>query len=204
MPTMPSRARYWKRAIRSFRNQTWPQKELLIGLDAVPAASVVEGEDVRTFICPKTSLGAKRNFLNQQARGSLICHWDDDDWSAPDRIESQVRCLRHDVIGCRTVLFWDEVLLEAYRYRGTGEYVIGSSLMYRHRWWWNHRFDGLNVGEDNTFVGAARAAGQLDVIDSEALLIATSHAGNTSAREYRTKQWERVDRREIPESYFET
>jgi len=150
------------------------------------------------------SLGAKRNFLNSQAQGDWIAHWDDDDWSAPDRLERQIAESKTDVFGFRSALFWDEPTVQAYRYEGTGLYVIGSSLMYRRSHWEVHRFEGLNEGEDNGFVQIARGINQLTALDGRLSMVATSHSGNTSRRQYHTKQWRKIDRSEIPEAYFET
>ena len=36
------------------------------------------------------TIGEKRNFGAGRARGAVIAHWDDDDYSAPDRLEDQV------------------------------------------------------------------------------------------------------------------
>jgi len=150
------------------------------------------------------SLGGKRNFLNSQADGEWICHWDDDDWSAPDRIERQMAESQMAVSGFRSVLFWDEPAEQAYRYEGAGLYVVGSSLVYRRSYWEVHRFGGLNEGEDNEFVTAARGINQLTALEGRASMVATTHCGNTSQRKYHTKQWRQVDRSEIPEPYFET
>lgn len=204
MPSTSSRSRFWKRAIRSFRSQTWNRKRLLIGLENAGDLPALE-TGVSVIICPPLrSLGAKRNFINSQATGDYIAHWDDDDWSAPDRLARQIAESKTDVSGFRSALFWDEPTTQAYRYEGVGTYVIGSSLMYRRSYWQAHHFEGLNEGEDNGFVLGARGQNQLTALDGRASMVATSHNGNTSRRQYHTKQWHKADKSEIPEAYFET
>ena len=39
------------------------------------------------------AVGRKRNLALHSARGELICHWDDDDWMASDRLSRQVAAL---------------------------------------------------------------------------------------------------------------
>jgi glycosyltransferase involved in cell wall biosynthesis len=200
---MRSRKRYWNRAINSFASQDYPNRELLIGIDGLGELPVI-GERQYVEICPPLrSLGAKRNWLNTRSRGEWICHWDDDDWSDPRRISRQMEVATTPVCGLRTSLFWDERSGQAYQYRGAGEYVIGSSLLYRADYWRERQFEGLNVGEDNGFVSRARAQRRLTCMD-DGLMVCTSHAGNTSQREYAKKQWQPVEKSEIPGAYFET
>jgi hypothetical protein len=42
------------------------------------------------FGCPAKRSGEKRNRAAAEARGEIIVHWDDDDWSARWRLRYQV------------------------------------------------------------------------------------------------------------------
>jgi hypothetical protein len=150
------------------------------------------------------SLGAKRNLAVELSSGEFIAHWDDDDWSAPERLSVQAQALMASglsVTGFRRLLFWDEIRNEARRYEGSPRYVPGSTLMYRKDWWRQHQFGSVNVGEDNGFVFAAAGAGQIHVLDDERQMVATTHSANTSPRQL-TAQWKPVERSEIPAAYF--
>ena len=92
MPTGDRRA-YLRLALRHFRAQDYPRKELIVVDDGRdPVGDLVEGEpDVRYVRLPqRAAIGRKRNLACQQARGELIAHWDDDDWYAPERLRYQV------------------------------------------------------------------------------------------------------------------
>jgi glycosyltransferase involved in cell wall biosynthesis len=92
MPTFNRRA-FIPLALRSFRAQTYPNKELIVvddGSDAV-ADLFTEQSYVRYLRMPqRLTIGAKRNLGCREARGEIIAQWDDDDWYAPDRLAEQV------------------------------------------------------------------------------------------------------------------
>jgi glycosyltransferase involved in cell wall biosynthesis len=39
----------------------------------------------------KQNIGAKRNYLNKEAKGSIIISMDDDDWYSPERVSHVVK-----------------------------------------------------------------------------------------------------------------
>ena len=88
-----NRANLLPRLIDHFEKQTWCNKELLI-LDDTPqgeqAIKILQAkhQNVRLWHINKTqTIGAKRNQLIEQAEGSLIAHFDDDDFYAPTYLE---------------------------------------------------------------------------------------------------------------------
>ncbi|MBV9582072.1 MAG: glycosyltransferase [Chloroflexi bacterium] len=99
-----------KRALRSFAEQTWTNRELVVVTDGPPRfrraleteAAAAGLTDVR-FVCAAegTCLGALRNLALDAARGELVCQWDDDDYSHPERLETQASYLfRHNADAC--------------------------------------------------------------------------------------------------------
>ena len=105
MVTRPSPARlaFVERSAAAYLRQTYAARELLVVLDAGPEDDKARLEsrlaslgrdDIRVVRAPGTpTLGRLRNIGNQQARGDLVCVWDDDDIHHPERLESQVRVL---------------------------------------------------------------------------------------------------------------
>src|SRR4051794_36348973 len=85
MPTYNRRA-YVPRAIEYFLRQDYPNKELIIVDDGTdPVSDLVPADERIRYIRlnVKQPIGTKRNLACQEARGSIIIHWDDDDWHAP-------------------------------------------------------------------------------------------------------------------------
>jgi hypothetical protein len=83
-----------------FRNQTYPKSRMewiivddgtdKIG-DLVAAANIPQ---IQYFSLPeKLSLGAKRNYMHQKTKGSIIVYMDDDDYYPPERVEHAVERL---------------------------------------------------------------------------------------------------------------
>lgn len=87
------------RSIEGFRRQTYPARELVLvlnGGDPAVATRIrdrVAGLDdasIRIAEPPGTlSLGALRNISLAQARGEIVCQWDDDDIYHPHRLAAQ-------------------------------------------------------------------------------------------------------------------
>jgi hypothetical protein len=184
---MPTRDRlsFLPGAFECFRSQTYPLRlrELLLGDDGAAPPSIPDDLPIGYIrIEPPCTIGAKRNILCDLARGSIIVHWDDDDYSAPERIDSQVRRLLSSgaqVTGYNRMEFrgpnggrW--------MYSGAAQYALGTSLCYRREWWAAHKFPEYQVGEDTEFVQRARP--HLVATDAEGMMYATIHGGNTSRK----------------------
>ena len=96
-----------KRAVASFRAQTYPRKSLLV-LNSGPRLPF-PAFPVHLCTAPK-SVGSLRNQANSVPEtAKIICHFDSDDWSHPNRIAEQVALLQSsgaDAVGYREVMFW--------------------------------------------------------------------------------------------------
>jgi glycosyltransferase involved in cell wall biosynthesis len=92
MPTA-GRPAFVRLALRCFQQQDYPRRELIIVHDPGDDLSgLIEGiPEVRLIRAPaRLAIGAKRNLACQAARGTIIAHWDDDDWHGPERLSHQV------------------------------------------------------------------------------------------------------------------
>lgn len=206
MPTTVERASYLPRALRCFQRQTHSRRELLIlddgpaGLDRlIPADPRIRYVRADRF----PNLGAKRNRACELARGDVIAHWDDDDWSHPARLAVQLEHLTGDVTGFRLMVFWDEGRDRAFLYSGAAEReVLGTSLLYRRDWWRANRFPGINVGEDNAFRRHAMRRGRLRVVDGAGLMVATTRRDQGGNPRTIDRLWTPIERKEIPTDYW--
>lgn len=134
-------------SIKSFLDQTYPNKELLIlntGKFSYP-----EHPSIREIhLAHPPTLGALRNIAIERAQGELLINWDDDDWSHPLRIEQQVAAYRpgHIVLlrsQIRANLRTDVAVQVDWNHG-----ISGTMLWPRDE----HRFPLLNQGEDTLFV----------------------------------------------------
>jgi len=157
MPTR-GRALFLPAAVDCFLKQTYPNKELIIlgDNDECIGLELCSAWPVRYVIDERKPIGTKRNRCCELAQGEIICHFDDDDWSSPDRIAFQVAELQNSskpATGFNELYFWDTIAKVARRYRASVKgYVCGTTLCYLKSFWETHRFNDVDHGEDNSFV----------------------------------------------------
>jgi glycosyltransferase involved in cell wall biosynthesis len=197
-------------ALASFLSQDWTNKELIV-IDDSPEEmrSLFEPVPCVVYVHPpeRMKIGTKRNVACRNASGDIIVHFDSDDWSAPSRIRDQVERLRKSgksVSGYHSMLFWDGV--EAFKYKGSEDYSLGTGLCYRKEFWQQHPFvpEGPRSWEDNVFVQAARNDNEIVAVDAGKLMVARIHPGNTCPKKPREnpRQWSPVAASEIPQEFF--
>ena len=187
MPTA-NRRRFIPEAIACFMRQDYPNLELLIVDDGTEQIVDLIPSDprIRYLRLPHTlNLGAKRNYACEQARGTYIAHWDDDDWHAPDRIRRQMLALlgtKYQIVGTTTMYYRHSDLPQAFRYsyRGRDRAWMGAPI-YPRQVWERVRFEEIGIGEDVRFIARIPVAQRLDMSDP-ALMIGALHASNTSPK----------------------
>jgi glycosyltransferase involved in cell wall biosynthesis len=200
MPTADRRA-FLPLAIETFLRQDYANRELIIvddGRDAVgdlvPADPRIRYERAPRF----SSLGAKRNHACRLARGQILVHWDDDDWSSPARLSLQIGALQAagaDLCGLARLWYYDPVRDEAWRYRypiGRDGWVSGNTFCFRRAFWERHHFPELTIGEDTRWVREARGARVL-ALEQDDFFVARLHSSNTSPKQTRGAYWTRAD-----------
>jgi len=194
MPTA-DRRRFVPRAIELFLRQDYAARELVIVDDGRDAVKDVVPADPRIRYVRadrSTSLGAKRNLACSLARGELLLHWDDDDWTAPDRLTRQVEALLAsgaDVCGLSVVRYFDPAARLAWEYRwtdGSRPWVGGNTLLYRRAAWERRPFPGLNVGEDTRWVWSQPS---VHAMTDSRFFAALVHPRNTSRKQTRGSRW---------------
>ncbi len=96
--TKADRFGYLKRSLESYGNQTYPNRDLVIvGADVGKIQEYVNTlgrSDVQVVHAPEgLDLASRRNVGLDAASGEVICQWDDDDVSHPERISGQLRAM---------------------------------------------------------------------------------------------------------------
>jgi glycosyltransferase involved in cell wall biosynthesis len=197
MPTA-GRRRLVAQSIRYFLRQDYANRELLILDDGPHSAVEIVPSDSRiryVRLEGTRTLGAKRNLACEMAAGEFIAHWDDDDWSAPHRLSSQVRSLRENpsvgLFGLAQIYFFDPLRERAWIYQhpsGQRSWVAGGTMCYRKDFWSQIRFPDVAEGEDTRFVWADRAS-RILALDDPRIYAATVHPQNTSPKHTSDSRW---------------
>lgn len=206
MPTRAVRRSWWPLALQCFAEQTYQNRELVVGIEASDAPQWASRIDARVRLVitpPGLTLGAKRNFINAAAHGQLIAHWDDDDWSAPWRLATQAAALcvagsTGAISGCRTLVFVDvqSGVPWTYTFAAVHAGVHGTTLCYQHSTWERARFPAVTIGEDYSWC----RTGDFAVIEpaDPFMCVATAHAHNTAPRQFSLPPWQPIDAATLP------
>lgn len=179
-------------AIQCFLRQDYPHRELIVvddGDDPVgDLVSAVTG--VRYCrLSPRRTIGSKRNFACEQARGEFVAHWDDDDWYAPERLRYQIAPLianQADITGleARFVLdtvqgrFWT-TRRDLHQRMFLGD-VHGGTLVFRRRLFAEGlRYPDADLAEDAWLLKTALNRGQrLLRLDNQGVFVYVRHGRN--------------------------
>jgi glycosyltransferase involved in cell wall biosynthesis len=226
------RPKMLKRAVESFRSQTYRNKWLLV-LDG-SGPTFREWRNNETYACTagessigmlstrlgfarcractagESSIGMLRNLANEMCLSSdIIVHWDDDDWSHPNRITEQVIALQHsgqDILAYDEILFWNAELGQAWIYKNRLARA-GSTFCYWRRAWERRQFPDLprpergSQGEDHEwsqYFNMQRISGAgwkscKPGQDLEPRMICSIHSGNTTHyAPVESANWKRV------------
>ena len=153
-----------KLAIRSYAEQSYPSRELVIvtdGEESFRSALTLYVEELGIagvrMIYPGSrglTLGALRNISMETARGEIICQWDDDDYSHPERLAVQARQMLAQAAGAcfftdhlqyiepEGVLSWIDWSIDG-RNKGLLQLAPGTLMMHR-----DTRFRYVESGPD--------------------------------------------------------
>ncbi|HME35242.1 MAG TPA: glycosyltransferase [Candidatus Sulfotelmatobacter sp.] len=188
MPTYNRRA-FIERSLEYFFRQDYPRLELILVDDgADPIADLLPMDPrIRYHRLPeRRTVGEKRNYANQLARGRFICHWDDDDWYSASRVRRQITPLlegKAQVSGTSTLYFYNHDKNQAFRYqyRANRPWVAGNTLVYSKSLWERRPFEPIQIAEDVKFIAPLAADLICDLKDLE-LCIGSIHGANVSPK----------------------
>jgi glycosyltransferase involved in cell wall biosynthesis len=195
MPTYDRRP-FVAQAVEYFLRQEHPAKELVVVDDGPEPVADLLPEDRRIVyrrLERRTVLGAKRNLACDLARGHVIVHWDDDDWSAPHRLATQLAALADgaDLCGARSLLYYDPAAAQAWRFGwpvAHRAWAAGATLAYPRSVWARSPFPELAVGEDTRFVWGPGVTTVADVGDRDCV-VGIVHRANTAPKAVHGPHW---------------
>jgi glycosyltransferase involved in cell wall biosynthesis len=196
MPTRDRRA-FLPQAIAYFQRQDYDNRELIILDDGDdPVADLIPPDRRIRYarLERPVRLGDKRNLACEMASGSILVHWDDDDWYAPWRVRSQVDAFIQSgraLSGSPRVLFYAPGLQRAwfYEYPGTvGRWLAGATLCYTRSLWERHPFASVDIGEDALFVEGVAQYGT-HIFQDPFSIVAIIHPANASPKLTSDRGW---------------
>lgn len=195
-------------AIRSFLSQTYVDSELVIVDDGKDVTPVPDSPRIRYIRLQPGDLpvGEKRNICCENAKGEIIVHFDDDDWSHPNRVTQQVERLRQSgksVTGYSSFSYYDVFTGKAFCLTKLG-YAAGTTQCYYKSYWQNHRFDSTaRLEEDVKFSACAKRLGVLDLVDGLQMVVVRRHCSNSWGVGCAVPGWSETAVRDLPSEFFQ-
>lgn len=183
-----------RRAIRCYRQQTYPNRELVVldnGRNPIEEllADLPSGEVRYLHVekTPETVIGGLRNIALDQATGEYVVpQWDDDDWSHPTRLERQVSVLNDGHDACTlagTLMHVDDPRYFDHPFIGLLQGGVPPTIMHRRDA--EIRYPELRRTSDTTYTAQwqERRYAQLPPADAH-LYIRYFHGGNLWERDH--------------------
>jgi hypothetical protein len=169
-----------ERAIRCFKAQTYPERELIIVDDSAESVLETAGDPrIRHHRRPDDgrALGELRNLAVELAHGPYVCQWDDDDLSDPERIEVQMAAIQAFAADAsmlsREQLWWPDRRWFAISgiYPWEGSMICAKDKL--------PRYPELRRGEDTPVVRHVVSTGRVVAVSAPDLYTYVVHGGNT-------------------------
>jgi hypothetical protein len=188
------RPQFAKRLVESFWAQTYPNARLLVydtGKEPFPPElGLNDSIDLhREYTGLPRTVGQLRNNALSLVDADIVCHWDSDDWSHPNRIAEQVALLQSgkwDAVGYREMLFWDSRVVtglslttgpthapkievtsagQAWLYSNKNPaYIQCGSLCYWRETWQKKAFPDVMMGEGPAWCAGFKTLGVTSVL----------------------------------------
>jgi glycosyltransferase involved in cell wall biosynthesis len=180
MPVKAEHTSFLSDAIERWKQQTYGQRELIV---VSTTLQVAEGAARFINVPPGLALGELRNIAIRESRGSIIAHWDVDDWYPDWRLSRQMHKVAYGYLsGSSRFFFHRPETHEAWEYCSPqdGEpWLAGSTFMYPRRMWEQDNFDpSSHVGEDTLWQRGKKKFN----LEDRRLCVATIHKDNTSPK----------------------
>ena len=139
----------------------------------------------------KNTIGYKRNFLNELAKGDILIYFDDDDYHLPTRISHTVESLiggNNLIAGSSRSLVFKTSDKKIYEFGPYGRYHSGAGSMgFFKEYIKNHRFDeSKNNAEESSFT--KNFTEPMNQLDAEKTILVVHHKQNTFDKNLSTKR----------------
>jgi glycosyltransferase involved in cell wall biosynthesis len=188
-----------RRAIKSFKDQKYLNKELVIVyeeddlstreyLSELPDNNIIKIEAIAS---PKLSLGELRNLAVEKSNGEYFCQWDDDDWSHNSRLEFQMDVIQKSQMPACVMIHWlifDALENQAYisnRRPWEGSVLCKKSLITEEL-----KYEDTESGEDTSIIKKLFSRNLIFPVVMPKLYIYVYHGGNIWSHDH----WDKIFR----------
>lgn len=196
------RPEFLAQAIQCFKQQTYPNKELVVvdnGKNPIkylvprdPFVSYLRLETRAGPIQPYTH-GELMNIGSEFCRGEIIATWDDDDWFAHNRLDDQFSRLGSAAVtGYSSLYFYEIETQDCYLYVGPRWYCSGTSQMFTKEYWKDNPFRNIKFGADGWFSREAHKKGLSTSAPGLGFIVARAHKDSTCPPHWTSVNYSKV------------
>jgi len=193
MPTY-NRRRFVARAIRYYRQQDYPECELLIlddGEERVEDLVPADDPSIRYLrLDERATIGRKRQIACEHADGEIMVQWDDDDWFGPTRVSRQVAPLAAGTADISGILKGYLLDLTTFRFFGGGPplhegqlhaWIVAGTLAFtRHAWLSSGGYPDCSIGEEVALLRQViERGGRMAPIVNDGMYMTVRHSANS-------------------------
>ena len=185
-----NRRRFIPSLIACYKHQTYPKHRMeWIVLDdgSDPVADLFKDIDVPNFryisLDEKKTIGAKRNRLNDEAKGDIIIAMDDDDYYPPERVSSVVNAFKkqpkYELAGSSEIYMYYTDLKLIYRLGPYNKnHATNGTMAWRKEYAARHRYDEtVTHAEEKSFLDEYKHP--MIQLDPLKVMLVMSHSENT-------------------------
>jgi len=188
-----NRRKFIPNIIEVYRNQTFPKEKMewIVVDDGRDKVEDLFEEASKTipniryiYMDEKMRIGAKRNFLNKEARCAILIAMDDDDYYPPDRIESVVEAFRKnpkiDLAGSSEMMLYYTDTKKIY---SLGPYhprhATNGTMAWRKKYADTHKYNEyVTMSEEKSFLDDYK--NPMIQLDPKKTILVLCHSDNTS------------------------
>lgn len=190
-----NRSKYFDAALDCYLAQVYPldRREWIIlddgnePLDNILARAPAEARIRHIKMDERLTIGAKRNRLNEEAKGDIIVCWDDDDYYPPERLshiaQSFMQQPRIDLAGSSAMYIYfqdDGSIWQTGPFGPT--HATAGTLAYRKRYAAAHKYDeSVRFAEETSFLENYRWP--MIQLDPRKSILCIAHKENTYSKD---------------------
>jgi glycosyltransferase involved in cell wall biosynthesis len=187
-----NRRRFIPALIDIYKNQTFPKDKMewIIvddGRDKVEDLFKEASKDLPNvryiYKEDKLRIGAKRNLLNNEAKGEIIIAMDDDDYYPPDRVQTVINAFKRnptiDLVGSSEMLLYYTDNKKIYSFGPFGQnHATNATMAWRKKYSDRHKYDEyVTKAEEKTFLDDYK--NKMIQIEPKKTILVICHSDNT-------------------------
>ena len=207
-----NRRRFIPHLIACYKHQTYPKERMewiILDDGSDPVEDLFTGQGIKDIPnlryireAEKKTIGAKRNRLNDEARGEIIVAMDDDDYYPPERVATAVKALKGnpkvELAGASEIYMYYSDIKAIYKLGPyNANHATNGTMAWRKSYARTHRYDEtVTHAEEKSYLD--EYTHPMIQMDAKKVMLVMSHSENTFDKKRLREQPESTIMRKTP------